>query len=245
MGGGLGAAAIALTVVLVVLFLVLVAELYYALVLKFKLTRVNVSHSTTNSNEEQQQQRERDHHSISVSLSSPNHQHPSLPKLFPGSVYAQGVLGGPRFLFTIKEDGREIEGVRERNFPPSSLSPTLSLLPSNLHFIGLLRPPSDAGDSSRASSAVEDRGACTVDDGRSCKVEDFVCISNPIYEVEASPEAECGSTTPFDTPVSSPSRLEEGSSSDSPPLTPMKLLSQNPSLSPRSTSDSGRSSPSW
>lgn len=155
------------------------------------------------------------------------------------SFYSQGVLCAPRsFLFpsvSSKEDKAEMKKQH------SQLHPVLEVqTPSNNspHRIGLLAASSPPPPSIQqgGGSGCND-GVCSGGGG-----ENFVYISNPIYDNEANRTSLAD--TPFETPDTSPSRLEMGSSSgeddevvaqpaqsrssssppSTPPLTPMKKL---------------------
>ena len=156
------------------------------------------------------------------------------------SFYSQGVLRAPRsFLFPavsseedkaeMKKQHSQIQTILEVQTPQSNTSP---------HRIGLLAasppPPPSA-----PSKPIQQGGGSSCNEGVCGSGEDFIYISNPIYDNEANRPSLVD--TPFETPDTSPSRLEMGSSSGedevaqpcqsspsspptTPPLTPMKKL---------------------
>ncbi|XP_077216505.1 uncharacterized protein LOC143851070 [Tasmannia lanceolata] len=184
------------------------------------------------------------------------------PKKMPCSssnAYAQGVLDPPPRSFLLgfgkEENNRELE-------PPRSI-PTGTTY-TNLHyFIGLV-----STEEEEHVDVVEEK-----DVGSSN--EEFVYISNPIYEEGCV----VSSSTSFETPDTSPSRLEmedgcsqvcyysspcssSGPSVLTPPLTPMKklpltassvtlidggssLVASDSNVASSSSSDSPCTSPSW
>lgn len=141
--------------------------------------------------------------------SSPQHNHQSHATLPPplSGFYSQGVIRAPRsFLFP----------------SDSSLKATTDkeqihqFIKSQIQESNLAPKPTSVPSSSSANPIQR---------------KEFVYISNPIYDNEANRGSKEG--TPFQTPDSSPSRLEMSGSSSSdedivaqitPPLTPMKKL---------------------
>ncbi|XP_031479890.1 uncharacterized protein LOC116250405 [Nymphaea colorata] len=237
---------------LALLLLFILAELYYTLVLKSRL-RLPTAAPTAVPLVPAADSPPR----AEIPLSSSPTALEDVPKLFPNGLYAPGVFTNPGFLFSIKE-----ETLMEED-PESPCS-----FPTNLHFIGLLHPSkaattvTAAADRTSPSLPVPARANSSGDGG-------FVCISNPIYEVSVTISND---TTPFETPVSSPSKLdgvesppyslpllaaEAGEDVITPPLTPMKLPLMassvhladkslvSSSCSDCSSSESVCTSPSW
>ncbi|KAL5835989.1 hypothetical protein ACOSQ4_015486 [Xanthoceras sorbifolium] len=164
------------------------------------------------------------------------------------SFYAQGVLDAPRSFFfpavsskennvEIKNQSLKLHSVLEIQTQESNMSH---------HHMGIISPPSP----STSPQPIQENpiqvgtndavyggsGGCC---GGGCR-EHFVYISNPIYDNDAS-RLMSRADTPFETPDTSPSRLEtDGSSGEdeiaqpspsseqslpvTPPLTPMKKL---------------------
>lgn len=227
------------------LVLVLLAELYCTLLLRRKRHRLSSDLTTTTT-----------FHSAVVATSpaindnssspqlsaQPNHS-PSLPL---ASYYAQGVLQAPRsFLYpaiSCKEDKVSDAIHRKSQLHHHVLDVHSNRSPQQ---IGLLS--ASPSSTSFAASSPHQVRATDVCNEKSCNdAEHLVYISNPIYANDASRV-----DTPFETPDSSPSRLEtgDGSSVDeneeeeetaqpcqpstsscphspitTPPLTPMKKL---------------------
>ncbi|KAF9662514.1 hypothetical protein SADUNF_Sadunf18G0061100 [Salix dunnii] len=174
----------------------------------------------------------------------PQNQSPSLPL---SSYYAHGVLRAPRsFLFPAVSSNKENKMVETRKelhrvleVHTQEFNPSLS--PQQLGLINT-SPPSTAFVSSphqveEIPIQFRSSNACNDKECAGCG-EHFVYISNPIYDNDASRPSRAD--TPYETPDSSPSRLEiDGSSSGeeeiasppaplpvpvTPPLTPMKKL---------------------
>ncbi|KAJ6673675.1 hypothetical protein OIU85_012662 [Salix viminalis] len=226
--------------IVLALVLVLLAELYCSLLLRRRQPRTPsnttstsatiTTTSTTDSSLSQSPQ--------------PQNQSPSLPL---SSYYAHGVLLAPRsFLFPEVSPNKENKMVETRKehhrvleVLTQELNPSLS--PQQL---GLMNasPPSAAFVSSPHQAEeipiqIRSSNACSDKECAGCG-EHFVYISNPIYDNDASRPSRA--ETPYETPDSSPSRLEiDGSSSGeeeiaspsaphpvpvTPPLTPMKKL---------------------
>ncbi|KAK8595613.1 hypothetical protein V6N13_000318 [Hibiscus sabdariffa] len=134
------------------------------------------------------------------------------------SFHAQGVLHAPRdFLFP----AAELRG-REPNTRP--------------HRIGILSPTSPSTSFAASPNNAEETSVQACSGSSGSGVEDLVYISNPVYDNDAAAD------TPFETPDTSPSRLEKISGTSSgeedekgcfgmyspppftPPLSPMKEL---------------------
>ncbi|CAL0323986.1 unnamed protein product [Lupinus luteus] len=217
------------------LIIVLLADLYCSLLLRRHRRRQMRNPTTTTT--------------IPNIASSPSHtpqQHPPPPFT---SIYSQGVFQAPRtFLFPPFDSTHnmaepkiqqqhlselhqviQIQANANANANASSLESFMSRAPSKP-----VQQDSLQGSSSSRISIKNIDKACN--DGE----QHLVYISNPIYENEEGKESE--PNTPFETPDTSPSRLERsGSSSDddgvvevshcdvqtlpcTPPLTPMKKL---------------------
>ncbi|KDP33661.1 hypothetical protein JCGZ_07232 [Jatropha curcas] len=139
------------------------------------------------------------------------------PASSPTTYYAPGVLQAPRSLFFPAISCKENKVTETKNQEPNTTSPKK---------IGLVNtsPPS-------TSTVTSPHQACV-----GCG-EHFVYISNPIYDNDANRASRV--ETPFETPDSSPSRLETDGDDEeigkpspssphsvpiTPPLTPMKKL---------------------
>ncbi|KAJ0090554.1 hypothetical protein Patl1_13225 [Pistacia atlantica] len=217
------------------LILVLLVELYCSLLLRRRQLRNNTSNTTTTINSIPSQPLQTQDRSASTL----------------GSFYSQGVLDAPRsFLFpavSSKENKIENKG---RSFQLHSVL-DIRTLESNTspHHIGILSPSSPPTSFTTSPQPIQET-PLQVGTNSSCRAheeanyggdggEDFVYISNPIYDNDASRLSRAD--TPFETPDTSPSRLETGGSSGedeiaqpspssqhslpiTPPLTPMKKL---------------------
>ncbi|CAN6449752.1 unnamed protein product [Victoria cruziana] len=246
--GGAVVIVLCLVLLLALLLVFIFAELYYTSVLR---SRLGLPTSATTAVPMVHAAESPAHAEIPLS-GSPTYSE-DVPKLFPNGLYSPGVFANPGFLFSIKE-----EAIAEETLESPSTFPT------DLHFIGLLHPSKAATSvtysADPASPSLPVR-ANSPGDG------EFVCISNPIYEVSVTISND---TTPFETPVSSPSKLDDNSGTESPPpitaepedvmtppLTPMKLpltassvrLADKSLLSSScsdcSSSESVCTSPSW
>ncbi|XP_010249756.1 PREDICTED: uncharacterized protein LOC104592228 [Nelumbo nucifera] len=226
--------------IVLALVLLLLAELYCSLLLRKRRLRMAMDATADIAS------------SPSLCL---ERQDPSAPPL--NSFYTHGVLRAPRsFLFPAisgKEDDN-VEVAVNKQFPATSkqVSDTRAQeTDSNQHCVSLLSAPSpsisftsigsprpiaevELEGSSGGVGVGEGGGFCGGSGG-----ENFVYISNPIYDNDACRPDGVG--TPFETPDTSPSRLEaDGSSGEddkaepspsspsplpmTPPLTPMKKL---------------------
>uniref|UniRef100_A0A5B6YIL6 Uncharacterized protein n=1 Tax=Davidia involucrata TaxID=16924 RepID=A0A5B6YIL6_DAVIN len=219
------------------LVLVLLAELYCSLLLRRRQLRTTTSSTTaaaaaiaattttTDSSSQPQQ---------------PQDQSSAVAPPF-SNFYAQGVLRAPRSLLfpavSNKEEKVDIEKQYSQFY--QILESQTQEPNSTPHRIGLVTPsppsPSLPQPIQKVSLQVGNDGVCGSGGGGL----HFVCISNPIYDNEVGrPSRE---DTPYETPDSSPSRLEMGGSSGeddkdqsspsspsslpiTPPLTPMKKL---------------------
>lgn len=215
------------------LVLVLLIELYCSLLLRRRRLRNTTPNTTTN---------------ISSSLPTQTQEQSASPL---SSFYAQGVLDAPRSLLFPDVSSKETK-VEMKN---QSFQPHHSVLDSHTqepntspHCLGIIsqsspptpfitspRPTQDTAAQVGSNSARNDKAR-----GGSIGGEHFVYISNPIYDNDASRLSMAD--TPFETPDTSPSRLESGGGSSSedeiaqaspsspqpvpntPPLTPMKKL---------------------
>ncbi|KAI3443815.1 hypothetical protein Pfo_000480 [Paulownia fortunei] len=161
-----------------------------------------------------------------VSNDDPDHPHqPNAPSLC--SFYAQGVLRAPRsFLFPAPEN---LDLEKQPHLPISTIHH--SSAPSSSY-------PWPVQEASPPPSAINSPGT---------RKEQLIYICNPIYDDEAI-RIISKVDTPFETPGTSPSRLETAGCSPSsnktlsspssppttPPLTPMKKLpAEGPSVSLR------------
>ncbi|OAY27322.1 mediator of RNA polymerase II transcription subunit 1 [Manihot esculenta] len=222
--------------IVLALILVLLAELYCSLLLRRRrLLGITSSNATTTAAGTTT--------SPTFNASSPQ---PQNRRDAPHTTYyAPGVLHAPRSLFfpavsckrnkatEMKDQLSQIHYILDVHTQESnSSSQQLGLI--NTSSTKLVTSPHQIREIPiRISSSDVNEKAC----GGSG--EPFVCISNPIYDNEASRESKV--ETPFETPGSSPSRLETGGSSSdeeiahpstssphsppaTPPLTPMKKL---------------------
>ncbi|CAK7334950.1 unnamed protein product [Dovyalis caffra] len=231
-------AMVASLAIVLALVLVLLAELYCSLLLRRRQLRITSNTSTTSATITTTSTT---NNSFSESP-QPQNQSPSLPL---SSYYAQGVLQAPRsLLFPAVPSNKESKVVETRN-EHSQLHHVLevhteesnaSLSPQQIGLINT-SPPSTAFVSSthqiqEIPNQIRSSNACNDKEWAGCG-EHFVYISNPIYDNDASRASRVD--TPYETPDSSPSRLEiVGSSSgeeeialpspSTPPLTPMKKL---------------------
>ena len=222
------------------LILVLLAELYCSLLLR----RRHLRNSTNNTAIPTAAAATPQTTTIATASSSyyPSQHFPPPP--FNNKVYAQGVLQAPRsFLFP------SVSCMEEQNANASPRRIGLVSVPSPLaSFISRAPPPKHVQEDPLQGSASET--LCCHDHESCCSAGEhhLVYISNPIYEnEEGKVSAETILNTPFETPDTSPSRLERsisgGSSGDdddddnvvvvgaavasspcTPHLTPMKKL---------------------
>ncbi|KAJ6856978.1 hypothetical protein NC651_038619 [Populus alba x Populus x berolinensis] len=235
--------------IVLALVLVLLAELYCSLLLRRRQLRSTSATTTTTTTSATTTTTSTTNTSLSESP-QPQNQPPSPPL---SSYYAQGVLRAPRsFLFpavSLNKENKSAETRKEHSqlhrvleVHTQESSPGLS--PQQIGLINI-SPPSTAFVSSRhqvEENPVQIRSSNGCNDVRECAGcgEHLVYISNPIYDNDASRPSRVD--TPYETPDSSPSRLETcGSSSGeeeialpspsaphsvpgTPPLTPMKKL---------------------
>ncbi|KAL5572675.1 hypothetical protein UlMin_022272 [Ulmus minor] len=214
------------------LILVLLAELYCSLLLRRRQLRISHPDTATptattvpetaNSSSSPAPSSQPQNHSSGVPPPPP----PPPPPFT--SFYSHGVLSAPRSLLfpsiSSKEDTIE----------------TKKMLQSQLHHqvIDISNQESNTSPSISLATSPQPARVDKREDGNNGKGEHFVYICNPIYDGSRV----SGANTPFETPDSSPSRLEmadSGSGSGSedeiakpsspsspttPPLTPMKKL---------------------
>ncbi|TKY44647.1 hypothetical protein E2542_SST30924 [Spatholobus suberectus] len=218
------------------LIIVLLAELYCSLLLRRRQLRKTNSNSNTIPISTTQT-------TTTISGASPSHTpHPqqqnSPPTPF-SNIYSQGVLQAPRsFLFPCKDGMAEPkkQQKQEPNASPHGIGlVSFSFSSSPLASFLARAPPQPVQQDTLQSSASGS--------GIPCGGEHLVYISNPIYENEEGKAS--AANTPFETPHTSPSRLERSGSSgeddhhhhdaapqaspcgcahSTPPLTPMKKL---------------------
>jgi len=231
------------------LILVLLAELYCSLLfhrrqLRKKTNATTIPISTTLA-------------TTTTAISNPPpsltpHSPPPPPPLPPPftTVYSQGVLQAPRsFLFPCKDE----PNATPRRIGLVSVSSLSSPLAS---FLARAPPPQSLQQANTPQGGANEKPC-----GGSI-VEHLVYISNPIYENELEVKAS-RVNTPFETPHTSPSRLERSGSSGedddrngaaakgspshsppslTPPLTPMKKLpAEGSSVSLRDATSLGTS----
>jgi hypothetical protein len=217
------------------LILVLLAELYCSLLLRRRQLRnttsdtptATVTSATATNTSSSQPSQSKDE------SSTPPH----------SSYYSQGVLHAPRSLLFPAVSSIEDEGETKK-------------LHCQLHHIVDVQTQ-DSNASPRQIGLVSASSPPTpCNDKASGCGEHFVYISNPIYDNDAMASGvDRDSSTPFETPDTSPSRLEMGGSSGdddeevpqpssptTPPLTPMKKLpAEACSVSLRNTGSIGTS----
>ncbi|OMO94081.1 hypothetical protein CCACVL1_06186 [Corchorus capsularis] len=201
---------ISLAIVLT-LILVLLAELYCSLLLR---RRRQVKKPTTDEEDTTAAAATTTTTSPIFSTSSqrrPPQDDQDKPNCSPlSSFYAQGVLHAPRnFLFpaalpckqkNLHFEKDELHGAQESNTSP--------------HQIGILSPTSPLSTSFGTSPQPAQEISIQVGSSGTNIKENFVYISNPIYDNEADGVGRPSMPdTPFETPDSSPSRLENGGSS--------------------------------
>ncbi|KAK4604200.1 hypothetical protein RGQ29_012631 [Quercus rubra] len=230
--------------IVVGLILVLLAELYCSLLLRRRQLRDTNSETATTTTAIA---------TVPTTTSTPSSE-PSQPQNQSSppplrSFYAQGVLNAPRSLlfpaFSTKEDNAESKKQHSKLHHIIDVLQTQETNTSPRQ-IGLLSasssPPTPSVHLTTPKPIQEVHiqgggGDTTCNDKDSGFGEHFMYISNPIYDNDARPSRV---DTPFETPDTSPSRLEmSGSSGDdevaqtspcspssptTPPLTPMKKL---------------------
>ncbi|XP_061340118.1 endochitinase A [Gastrolobium bilobum] len=202
------------------LILVLLAELYCSLLLRRRQLRNTNSNTIPTATTQTTTTTTIDNASSPSHEPNPQQHSPPPPPPF-STIYSQGVLQAPRsFLYpsvscTEKKPNHHSElhdKVIEIQTQESNASPLVSFLSR-----APPKPVQEEEDTLQGSSGDHH----------------FVYISNPIYENEEGRTSDANNT-PFETPDTSPSRLERsGSSGDdddahsptyTPPLTPMKKL---------------------
>ncbi|KAG6589905.1 hypothetical protein SDJN03_15328, partial [Cucurbita argyrosperma subsp. sororia] len=219
------------------LILVLLAELYCSLLLRRRSLRVAPPTTTSNSPADSLVTAR----NVSQSLPSAPCRDNNRSVISLSSLYAHGVLSAPRnFLFppcVVKDNNVDVADAKSQSSKLHRVLDIIDTHESSLspRRIGLISTPSSpdlpilkACAQSKLSPAI----ACN--DSSSSDSDHLIYISNPIYANDAE-------DTPFETPNSSPSRLERCSSSEedeiaacpsttlhsllnTPPLTPMKKL---------------------
>ncbi|QCD85287.1 uncharacterized protein LOC114178081 [Vigna unguiculata] len=225
---------VTLAVVLVLIF-VLLAELYCSLLLRRRHRRnntiPNVSTQPTTARASASPSQTTSHH----------HQHSPIR-----SIYTQGVFQAPISILlpavSCEEDNKagprkqihypELHQLLQIQIQPHESNPNASPSPPPSFISITPSKPNLDHPLPRAPGNL-----CLDDNNKPCSGgEQLVYISNPIYENHGSQVS--GANTPFETPDTSPSRLERSGSSEedeatpcithsppsTPPLTPMKKL---------------------
>ncbi|KAJ7969622.1 putative Transmembrane protein [Quillaja saponaria] len=215
------------------LILVLLVELYCSLLLRRRQLRNNSSDTSTTATA-----------NTSSSQSSHLQDHSSTPPLT--SVYAQGVLQAPRNILFPPVSSKEDLSEQKKQHPPlhqveiDMETQESNTTPLQKALLSASSPPTSFVTRSpkKPNQEVPLQGSTigSVCADKTCAGnEHFLYISNPIYDNDARRASESG--TPFETPCTSPSRLEKSGSSGeddvaqaslcsphSPSLTPMKKL---------------------
>lgn len=151
--------------------------------------------------------------SPSSPISQPRQHHSPPPSLFT-SIYAQGVLQAPRsFLFPLVSSKEELTVAKKQlvELHHQAIQIQIRDLITSPRHLGLL-----SASSSPPQPIQEVHGSVEGSDDTSKQAicgEHLVYISNPIYENDDESKGSSGSDTPFQTPHTSPSRLETISSS--------------------------------
>ncbi|PON94552.1 hypothetical protein TorRG33x02_095870 [Trema orientale] len=231
------------------LILVLLAELYCSLLLRRRQLRITSNNTATSAAVADPAAAETTGGSSSSRPQDQSSGPPTPPTPPLSSFYSQGVLKAPRSLLfpaiSFKEENSTLQTKKQlsqlhhqvidipKQEPDSCPSPSISLAVSP-------KPtqedkPGSGNETTTTTTTTTD--ACN---DKVCDVvqEHFVYISNPIYDNGESRVS--GVNTPFETPDTSPSRLEMSGSGSSgeddevgqplpsspltPPLTPMKKL---------------------
>ncbi|XWS26868.1 hypothetical protein CRYUN_Cryun26dG0067100 [Craigia yunnanensis] len=229
------------------LILVLLAELYCSLLLRWRQLKDSTSGSTV-SNTATAAIAATSSNTTSSFPPQDNYQEQSTSPL--SSFYAQGVLHAPRnFLFPAVLPCKQKKLENENHL--TSLHQVLEVhaqeSKTGPRQIGILSPTSSSTSFATSPNPVQEIsiqvGTRSTNTCPGPGVENFVYISNPIYDNDAGRPSR--PDTPFETPDTSPSRLENsGSSGDddekaaqpsqshgtlysppmTPPLSPMKKL---------------------
>ncbi|XP_062148240.1 cell wall protein RBT1 [Alnus glutinosa] len=193
------------------LILVLLAELYCSLLLRRRQLRNTTSDTPTAAVMTSTT-------ATNPTSSQPSHSKDESPPSPHSSFYAQGVLQAPRSLLFPAVSGIEDEAETKKltHHIIDVQTQESNASPRQIGLLSASSPPTPCND--KASGCGEH----------------FVYISNPIYDNDAMPSGV--DSTPFETPDTSPSRLDTGGSSGdddevpqpssptTPPLTPMKKL---------------------
>ncbi|KAE7998750.1 hypothetical protein FH972_003261 [Carpinus fangiana] len=212
------------------LILVLLAELYCSLLLRRRQLRNTTSDTPTAT-------------ATNTSSSQPSQSKDESSTPPHSSFYSQGVLHAPRSLLfpavsSIEDEGETKKLHCQLHHIVDVQTQESNASPRQIGLVSASSPPTPCND--KASGCGEH----------------FVYISNPIYDNDAMASGvDRDSSTPFETPDTSPSRLEMGGSSGdddeevpqpssptTPPLTPMKKLpAEACSVSLRNTGSIGTS----
>ncbi|XP_022749816.1 uncharacterized protein LOC111299102 [Durio zibethinus] len=226
------------------LILVLLAELYCSLLLRRRQLKESTSGSTVSNTATAAVAATTPTNATSSFPPQDNHQDQSTSSL--SSFYAHGVLHAPRnFLFpaVLPCKQKRLENENHLTYLHQVLEVHVHESNTSPHQIGILSPTSPSTSFATSPNPVQEIsvqvGTRSTNTCSGPCVENFVYISNPIYDNDAgSPD------TQFETPDTSPSRLESsGSSGDddgkaqpcqshvrhysppmTPPLSPMKKL---------------------
>ncbi|KAL9330175.1 hypothetical protein ACSQ67_005178 [Phaseolus vulgaris] len=229
---------VTLAVVLVLIF-VLLADLYCSLLLRRRHRRNSNSNNTIPNVSTQPT-------AAGATSASPSHttSHPQQKSPF-RSIYAQGVFQAPRSILlpavSFKEDKA---GPRKQQiqYPELHQVVQIQLQPHESNSNASPSPPPSFISITPSKPNLQHpltMGNLCHDDKPCSGEEHLVYISNPIYENHES-QGSGAANTPFETPDTSPSRLEGSGSSEedeaiitpcvthsppcTPPLTPMKKL---------------------
>ncbi|GMY36011.1 endochitinase A [Fagus crenata] len=228
--------------IVVGLILVLLAELYCSLLLRRRQLRNTNSDTTTTATAIA---------TATITANTPSSQ-PSQPQNQSShpplsSFYAPGVLHAPRsFLFPAVSG--KVDNAEETKKQHSQLHHVIDVQtqesntsPTQIGLVSASSPPSPFIHTTTPKPIQEGGGGGnTCNDKATGCVDQFMYISNPIYDNDDNDGRPSRVDTPFETPDTSPSRLEMGGSSGddevsqtslrspssptTPPLTPMKKL---------------------
>ncbi|XP_020220634.1 uncharacterized protein LOC109803460 [Cajanus cajan] len=227
---------VTLAVVLVLIF-VLLAELYCSLLHRRRHLQNSNSNNTIPATTTTQPTTAR------ANASSPSHttSHPQQQSPPFRSIYAQGVLQAPRSILLPAISCKEDKAGPRKHYSELHQVVQIQIQPRESNSIASPSPPPSfvsiaPSKPNHQHPLPMGKNPCHNDNKLCSGGEHLMYISNPIYENDESQGS--GANTPFETPDTSPSRLEKVGSSEedeatpcvthsppyTPPLTPMKKL---------------------